>query len=102
MVANLKHYAAGPSGPDAITKGRVSIDSASVPTQRKVETTFTFPGCKVGDVAWASPLAALDTGVMYGGARVVDTDIVGITIGNLTTAAVDPVAVSFDVAILHG
>lgn len=101
-MTTLKHYAASPSGPDAITKGRVSVDSASVPTQRTVETTFTFPGCKVGDVAWANPLAALSTGIAYAGARVVDTDIVGITLSNVTTAAVDPAAVSFDVAILHG
>jgi len=100
----LKHYASGSSGPDAMIKGRVSLDAGSVASQRVLEVTFTFPevllaqSCGVS----ASPTAALTAGIGYGGARCVADGILGITYLNITTAAVDPAAVSWDVVVVLG
>jgi len=98
----LKHYAAGPSGPDAMIKGRVALDAGSVASQRVLEVTFTFPECDVQDAAWASPVEALTAGIAYGGARVAAENVIAITYINVTTAAVDPAATSWDVVVVKG
>jgi len=101
MATELKHYAAGPSGPDAIRRANVSIDSAAVPAADVLETTVAFPGAKLGQVVSASPassLAALHLG--FGGARVTADDTIGITLVNPTAAPINPPAITWAVSIL--
>ncbi len=101
MVALLKHYAAGPSGPDAMTRARVELDHGSVATQITLEATFTYPDVQVGDPCFASLVSAsLTDGLAYAGARVVAADVIGISLANVTTAAINPAALSWDVAVL--
>jgi len=100
MVTNLRHYSSSPSGPDCMKKGRIELDHGGVSANTVAEATFTFPGVKVGDVAWASPLSELEAGLSYCGARPVAPGIVAIAIANITTASINPAAVSWDVAVL--
>lgn len=101
MVDLLKHYAAGPSGPDAMTRGRVELDSAAIGSALALETTFTYPDVQVGDPAFASLVStSLTSGLAYAGARVVANNIVGISLANLTSASINPAALSWDVAVL--
>ena len=102
MVVNLKHYAAGPSGPDAMSRGRVELDHGAIGTQLVLEATFTYPDVQTGDVAWASLASGstLTAGLAYAGARVVAANVVGISLANVTTASVNPAAMSWDVAVL--
>ncbi len=99
MVAFLKHYAAGPSGPDAMSRARVALDHGSVGVGICLEATFTYPDVQVGDAAFASlaSTSTLTAGLAYAGARVVAANVIGISLANITTAAIDPAAMSWDV-----
>lgn len=101
MVVLFKHYGAPSSGPDAMRKGRIELDhGASIAANAVAEATFTFPGAKVGDVVWASPLSTLSPGTAYAGARPVAAGIVAIALANITSATINPAAISWDVACL--
>ena len=101
MVALMKHYASGPSGPDALSRGRVSLDHGDVASQVVLEATFTYPDVQVGDPAFASlASAALTAGLAYAGCRVVADNVMGISLANVTTASINPAALSWDVGVL--
>lgn len=101
MVVLLKHYAAGPSGPDAMVRGRLELDHGSIGTQLVLEATATFPDVQVGDPAFASLVSAsMPAGLAYAGARVVAANVVGISLANVTTAAINPAALSWDVCVV--
>ena len=102
MVANLKHYSNGPSGPDSSQRGEVAIDHGNIVAASVLEATVAWPGAKVGDLVNASPkstnIAAL--GIAYGGARVTAADTIGITLVNPTAGAVNPAEITWVVQLV--
>lgn len=100
MTDTFKYTRAGETGPvSALLKTTVAVDPASIGAQTTAETTVTVTGAVVGDVVDASPLAALPTGLLFGGARVSATDTIALLFGNVTTAAIDMTAHNFNFTI---
>lgn len=66
-----------------------TINPASVAAATSAEQTFTVPGLKVGDYAYAiKPTATAGVGIVN--TRVSAADTLAITFMNATAAAVDP------------
>lgn len=89
-----------PSGKVVSVSGTISnLDPGNIASGSVLESTASFPGAKVGDVVTASPTGAIGggVGVMYSYARVTTTDVVAIAIANMSTGAIHPANVSYDV-----
>lgn len=85
------------AGPISSIKGTVAVDAASIAAATTGATTVSFQGAQTGDVVSASPRTALTVGLVLSHVRVQAAGILSFLFGNVTTAAVDGTAVTFDI-----
>ncbi len=67
-----------------------SLDFASIAANTAAELNITVTGAAAGDTVSVTPNGAPEAGLVWSG--LAGTDIVTVRLGNVTTAAIDPVA----------
>lgn len=83
-------------GVDAVA---ASKNFPSMATLTTAELTMAVPGAVLGDIAVASPLTTIETGLVWS-AYVTATDVVTVRLANVTAGTIDPAAVSWNVEVL--
>lgn len=78
----------------------LTINPASVATITTAEQTFTMPGVKVGDMAFASK-PSLTTGLGIANVRVSAADTIAITFVNPTAGAIDAASESWSIFVIR-
>lgn len=82
-----------------VMKGTVSVDPASLLAATTNDTSVTITGAALGDVIVMNPPDALESGLVFGGARVTAANTVKVRVGNVTAGAIDAAAASWTYAI---
>lgn len=90
-----------PTGPVNGTKVQVSIDHGSVPAQGTLTSSATLPlkSARLGDSVSVNPVGALPDGLAIASTRISSADALEVTLANVTTAAIDPTSIIYDVLI---
>lgn len=74
--------------------GTFTLDPASINAGVQAESTLAFAGVASGDLIFVNPVS-LDTGLHVIGARVTAADVVGITLRNELTTAVNGGSITY-------
>ena len=85
---------------DALSSAAVSFAFGTIATAITKEVTGAFVGVDANDAVFFTPQAALTAGIQNGGGRVSATDVVAITLGNLTAGTLTPNTLTMDVTII--
>jgi hypothetical protein len=84
-----------------IQAGSISVNPASIATLASAETAVTIAGAAVGDIVIMNVPAALETGLVFSGARVSAANTVQVRLSNITAGAVDGAALTWTYQIIR-
>lgn len=90
-----------PSGPPNSNRLQVSLDHGNISAQNTLSATASLPAktARVGDAVTVNPTSSLQSGLVIAACRISDPDTLEITLGNLTTADIDPSSITYDVQV---
>ncbi len=97
-----------PSGPTTSIIGQAAIDHGSVGAAGTLEASVVMTGdlanAAVGDQVSVSVASGstLDAGLVVGGAAITAAATLTVRLGNVTAGAIDPAAITYDVAVIVG
>lgn len=92
-------FRASPSGPAAIEKKSVTIQTGVVPATDRAESTIALAGLKTTDLVVVNPTAALPAAISIAGCRVSAADTLAVTWNNPTGDPSADEAVTLSVAV---
>lgn len=79
----------------------VTIDAGNIAANTTLDVTAAVPYAKLGQRVSVNPPAALEAGVVVGGAWVSAANQITIRLANVTGLAIDPVSADYLVAISY-